>query len=143
MATVEDPQIAEVYAAIQSDADPTAYVVLGYAAPLVLQVVASGEGGIAEATANFTEDQCLFAYIRVTTGDEESKRAKFILISWIGENAKILQKAKMSIHKSDVKSVFRNITCEFQASDSDDIDAQKLMAAVVKAGGANYMGQSS
>ena len=38
--------------------------------------------------------------------------------------------AKMSVHKS----IFRNITCEFQASERDQLNADKLMTFVRKAG---------
>jgi len=143
MANVSDPAIQEAYNNIQSDSNPLSWVVLSYSNPTTLTVQASGEGSLDDATANFADDGCQFGYVRVTTGDEESKRAKFVLISWIGENAKVMQKAKMSIHKASVKSIFRNISVEFQASERDELDSTKLMAHVVKAGGANYNGQGS
>eukprot|EP01088_Endostelium_zonatum_P021630 TRINITY_DN8674_c0_g1_i1.p1 TRINITY_DN8674_c0_g1~~TRINITY_DN8674_c0_g1_i1.p1 ORF type:complete len:144 (-),score=34.69 TRINITY_DN8674_c0_g1_i1:60-491(-) len=143
MANVSDPAIQDAYNNIQSDSNPQTYVILGYSNPTTLSVTAQGEGDLNEATSNFADDQCQFAYIRVTTGDEESKRAKFVLLSWIGENAKVMQKAKMSVHKASVKSVFRNISVEFQASERDELNPEKLIAHVRKAGGANYNGQSA
>lgn len=104
---------------------------------------ASGQGGLTDLAAHFNEDACQFAYLRVTTGDEESKRAKFVFIAWTGPKAAILRKAKVSVHKANVKQIFRDFAVETQFSEQDDIDEQKLIQTVVKAGGANYMGQVS
>jgi len=43
--------------------------------------------------------------MRVDTGDELSKRVKFVLVTWVGLNVGALQRAKMSIDKSVVKTV--------------------------------------
>ncbi len=103
----------------------------------------TGTGSLDELAGHFHEDACQFAYLRVTTGDEESKRAKFVFIAWTGPKAGILRKAKVSVHKANMKQVFRDFAVETQFSEHDDIDQQKLIQTVVKAGGANYMGQSS
>jgi len=48
----------------------------------------------------------------------------------------------MSVHKANVKEVVREFALETLASSADDLDPVALKAAVVKAGGANYMGQN-
>ncbi|KAJ0069317.1 hypothetical protein NL108_003254, partial [Boleophthalmus pectinirostris] len=52
-----------------------------------------------------TDDARIFAFLRITTGDAMSKRAKFTLITWIGECISGLQRAKVSTDKSLVKEV--------------------------------------
>lgn len=47
----------------------------------------------------------LFGFVRITTGDAMSKRAKFTLITWIGENVSGLQRAKISTDKTLVKDI--------------------------------------
>lgn len=47
----------------------------------------------------------LFAFVRFTTGDAMSKRSKFALITWIGENVSGLQRAKTGTDKTLVKEV--------------------------------------
>lgn len=118
-------------------------VVIGYSSGDKLAVQASGDGGIGELVPHLNDNECQYAYVRVTTGDQESKRAKFVFISWTGSSAGIMRKAKVSVHKANVKSVFRDFAVELQAADTDDLDESKVIATVVKAGGANYMGQSS
>ena len=54
-----------------------------------------------------TEDDRLYGFVRVNTGDELSKRAKFVLITWVGTNVGALQRAKMSIDKTVVKTVIK------------------------------------
>ena len=39
-----------------------------------------------EATSHFGEDTCQFAYIRVITGDEQSKRAKLPWCAFYGKS---------------------------------------------------------
>ncbi len=51
------------------------------------------------------DDVRLFAFARIMTGDELSKRAKFALITWIGPQVSVLKRAKMSTDKSLLKSV--------------------------------------
>ncbi|KAL0167788.1 hypothetical protein M9458_036010, partial [Cirrhinus mrigala] len=50
-------------------------------------------------------DNRLFGFVRITTGDAMSKRAKFTLITWIGENVSGLQRAKISTDKTLVKDI--------------------------------------
>jgi hypothetical protein len=116
---------------------------LVYADGNTITVGATGAGGLEEFAQQFGDDsEVAFGYARVVTGDEESKRAKFIFLAWTGDNAGIMKKAKMSVHKANVKEVVREFAIETLASSSEDLDPAALKAAVVKAGGANYMGQA-
>lgn len=59
-----------------------------------------------ESLLPLPQDDCrLFGFVRITTGDAMSKRAKFTLITWIGENVSGLQRAKISTDKSLVKEI--------------------------------------
>ena len=73
-----------------------------------LALHAKGSGGLNELVQNLSEDQAAFAYCRVNvSNDELSVRTKFIFITWIGKNVKVLRKAKLSVHVSDVKRVLQ------------------------------------
>ncbi|XP_074142433.1 coactosin-like protein isoform X2 [Sminthopsis crassicaudata] len=56
-----------------------------------------------------TDDIRLFGFVRFTTGDAMSKRVKFALITWIGENVSGLQRAKTGTDKTLVKEVVQVI----------------------------------
>jgi hypothetical protein len=52
-----------------------------------------------------SDDARVFGFVRVATGDELSKRTKFVLITWIGAEVNALKRAKVSTDKTAVKSV--------------------------------------
>lgn len=89
-----------------------------------------------------TDDARLFAFVRVTTGDAMSKRSKFTLITWIGENITGLQRAKISTDKALVKDVVQNYAKEFLLSDPKDLEEDYIREELKKAGGANYDAQA-
>ena len=49
----------------------------------------------------------------------------------------------MSVHRADIKNVIRNFAVEFHAETLDEIDEPRMMAAVIKAGGADYSGTTA
>jgi len=51
------------------------------------------------------DDERLYGFARIDTGDELSKRVKFVLVTWVGVNVGALKRAKMSIDKSVVKTI--------------------------------------
>jgi len=66
----------------------------------------STEGGRVQLCACVCQDdERLYGFARVDTGDELSKRVKFVLVTWVGVNVGALKRAKMSIDKSVVKTV--------------------------------------
>lgn len=146
MANCDNPEILEAYNDVINDKSETTWVVLGYESNTsnVVVVKAKGEGNPFEAIKeHLPEDECCYAYIRVNTGDEESTRSKFALIAWVGSKVKPLRRAKMSVHRADVKNVIRNFAVEFHAETLDEIDEPRMMAAVIKAGGADYSGTTA
>jgi hypothetical protein len=56
------------------------------------------------------DDERLFGFLRVFTGDELSKRAKFAFVAWIGSSVSALKRAKCSIDKSLVKEIV-SVSC--------------------------------
>jgi hypothetical protein len=69
--------------------------------------VATGTGGLAdlregEGSSHLGEGDVAYAYVRVVySNDKESKREKFILVSWIGKEVRgVLRKAKVRCQES-------------------------------------------
>ncbi|XP_072823945.1 coactosin-like protein isoform X1 [Vicugna pacos] len=89
-----------------------------------------------------SHDVRLFAFVRVTTGDAMSKRSKFALITWIGENVSGLQRAKTGTDKTLVKEVVQNFAKEFVISDRKELEEDFIKSELKKAGGANYDAQT-
>ena len=80
-------------------------VVFGYEGNSKIVVKGSGSGGLDELKGSLEDDQVNYGYLRVTSGDSESKRSKFVFISWVGEKVGPLKRAKVSVHKAGVKQV--------------------------------------
>ncbi len=60
----------------------------------------------------FKDEERLFGFLRVFTGDELSKRAKFAFVTWIGQGVGAIKRAKVSTEKGLVKEV---VTVKFSS----------------------------
>merc|ERR1719154_149333 len=87
---------------------------------------------------SFADDNRMYGYVRMTTGDEMSKRAKFALITWIGKGVSTLKKAKVSTDKAFIKSICNNFAVEALANELDELSEDRVRELLVKAGGAAY-----
>ncbi|KAK7070896.1 Coactosin-like protein [Halocaridina rubra] len=88
--------------------------------------------------SQFGDDERAFAYIRLLTGDEMSKRAKFLMVTWVGTGVSPIKKAKMSTDKALVKEVLANFAVELTLESAHELDHEAFLQELVKAGGANY-----
>ena len=71
-----------------------------------LGVTATGKE-FGDFKTHFEADERGFGYIRIKTGDEISKRAKFVLVTWVGQNVSVMKKAKMSTDKALLKDIIQ------------------------------------
>lgn len=131
------------YNLVRQDGNDVNWVLLKHSSNTQVRAEAIGSGGLSEPVALLGEKDTGFIYVRFQTGDAESKRAKFVLVSWCGSKAPIMRKAKMSVHKADVKQIFCNSALEIHATEAGDLDEANILKSLIKAGGANYNGQAS
>lgn len=137
------PEISNAYEAVRSDKDPTNWLLISYAASSGSQLKLSrtGSGGIAELAATLDDSEVQYGYVRVEyANDAESTRVKFAVIVWIGDNTKVMRKARVSIESGDVKRALPHHSLAVTASDRADLDEKELVARLRKAGGADYNG---
>ncbi|XP_029290117.1 coactosin-like protein [Cottoperca gobio] len=141
MATQIDKEACrEAYNQVRDDNTDTNWAVFKYEGSMILP---GGQGTDYEDFKRMcTDDARLFAFVRITMGDTMSKRAKFTLITWIGENISGLQRAKISTDKALVKEIVQNFAKEFMFSDPRELDADNIRTELKKAGGANYDAQA-
>lgn len=67
----------------------------------------------------YVDDERVYGYVRFETGDEMSRRAKFVFITWIGPAVGPLKKAKVSTDKAFMKEImFVSNLCIFPDWDS-------------------------
>ncbi|CEQ40873.1 SPOSA6832_02530 [Sporobolomyces salmonicolor] len=150
------PNRSLAYEDVRSDKSETNWLLLDYAGPredrLVLTATGTGEEirvltwrwsdrkqGLAEIKGQLKDDNASFAYIRVKyANDAQSFREKFILVTWIGANVKVMRKAKLSVHAADVKQVLRAYSIDVPASSVLDLAEEPIVTRLRQAGGANY-----
>ncbi|XP_058967632.1 coactosin-like protein [Pocillopora verrucosa] len=136
MAAIDKDAISQSYLDVRDDKSETNWAVYKYSDKTIVHA-ASGTD-YQEFRSHFTEGERVYGFVRIETGDELSKRAKFAFITWIGEGVGALQKAKVSTDKASVKQVVQAFAVEILANDPEELDFDHVKSVLVKAGGANY-----
>ncbi|KAF5138050.1 Coactosin [Metarhizium anisopliae] len=143
MSGLDHPDIAAAYDAVRSDKDEANWMLISYAAATgnKLSLSKTGTGGIAELAASLDDAQVQYGYVRVQyANDAESTRVKFVLVVWIGENTKVMRKARVSVESGDVKRILSHHSIAITASDRSELEERDVVAKLRKAGGADYNG---
>ncbi|KAF3025977.1 hypothetical protein G7054_g4527 [Neopestalotiopsis clavispora] len=143
MSGADAPEILAAYDAVRSDKDETNWLLISYASAMgdKLTLTGTGTGGLEELAGKLDEGQAQYAYVRVEyANDTESKRVKFALVIWIGENTKVMRKARVSIESGNVKRVLAHHSITVDARDKSDVTEKEIVPRLRKAGGADYNG---
>ena len=77
--------------------------------------------GVDEWLSHLKDDEVQFSLLKMTMGNRESKRPKFVMVSWIGPSVGIMKKAKVAIHGASVKEFIGRIHCEMTADDKEGL----------------------
>jgi hypothetical protein len=131
MSDVSDPAIKEAYDEVRSDASDVNWLLITYEEgsnnkKWVLH--GKGSGGLAELKEKISETFLGFGYLRVISGDDMSKRAKFVFIKYLSKGLKMNLKALINVHRGDVEKVLNQISVLVEAEGQDepteaDVDA--------------------
>jgi Cofilin/tropomyosin-type actin-binding protein len=70
-----------------------------------VSVDCEGDGGYEEFLNNLSESKVQFGLLRVEDGDRESRRVKFVFVTWCGPATGGIVKARSNTHKRDVARV--------------------------------------
>lgn len=143
MSGLDAPEISAAYEAVRSDKDPANWLLISYAAATGsrLGLARTGSGGMAELAAALDDAQVQYGYARVEyANDAESRRVKFVLVVWIGEQTRVMRKARVSVESGDVKRALAHHSIAVTASDRAELDEGDVVARLRRAGGADYNG---
>lgn len=134
-----DDSVVSAYNSIRSDPPPISWALFSYDVDgRKIHMSHSGTGGVATLAAHLRPEDRAYGFVRVTTGDSMSARAKFIFITFVGERVPPLKKARVSTDRMVVKDTIREFALEVFANTSEELAESALLAAVRKAGGADY-----
>jgi len=134
---VDKDAIRQAYDDVRSDTSETEWAVFKFDQGNRLGVTATGKE-FGDFKNLFEADDRGFGYIRIKTGDEMSKRAKFVLVTWVGQNVSVMKKAKMSTDKALMKDIIQNMSVELQLENHGEFSADHFKMQVDKASGARY-----
>ncbi|EGC39504.1 hypothetical protein DICPUDRAFT_45162 [Dictyostelium purpureum] len=143
MADVSSEDLKNAVADVLADSSETNWCLFGYEGNDKIVLRGSGSGGLSELIPQFDDAERFYAYVRVISGDNESKRPKFVFISFVGANVGALKRAKVSVHKASIKKVITNYGVEFHAESQEEVNEEEIMKKVKKASGADYSGNSN
>jgi hypothetical protein len=134
--TSEDVQKA--WSSLKSDDGNLSFLVLGYSEDgKELTLVTSGEGGIKGFTEQLKEDQIFYGVFKVLAVDEDSKRTKFVLCTWVGPKVKVTARARVSTHKSVVQNYFQGHHVGIHVSSESELNKEDIVKAMNKATGSH------
>ncbi|KZS96340.1 ADF-like domain-containing protein [Sistotremastrum niveocremeum HHB9708] len=143
MADVSAPEIAAAYLDVRDDKSDTKWLLIDYESEKSdkLTLTSTGTGGLSDLKEHLDDSKASFAYVRVAyANDKESQREKFVLVTWIGKNTKVMRKAKVSVQAADVKQVLRSYSIDVAAREKEDLNEDPIIVRLRKAGGASYDG---
>lgn len=134
---VDKDAIRRAYDDVRSDTSDTEWAVFKFDESNRLSVGGTGKEFV-DFKAKFGNEERGFGYIRIKTGDEMSKRAKFVLVTWVGPSVSVMKKAKMSTDKALLKDVIQNMSVELQLESHGEFNHDHFKMQVDKASGARY-----
>jgi len=136
---LDETAIITAVAELRDDANPIDYVLLGYEDKSKIVLKAQGSGGLQELRETLDEDSVAYCLFRFMAGDQESKRVKFIFLTYIGQNVGGMAKGRSAGHKGDVRGLLGQSHLQINADgDRDEFTQEEVASKVKKASGANY-----
>lgn len=133
---VDKDAIRKAYDDVRSDTSETEWAVFKFDGNS-LGVTATGND-FSEFKSLFGNEDRGFGYIRIKTGDEMSKRSKFVFVTWVGPSVSVMKKAKMSTDKALMKDIIQNLSVEMQLENHAEFSHDYFKMQVDKAAGAKY-----
>jgi hypothetical protein len=140
MADVSAPEIKEAYDDVRADASDTNWLLITVTDQTCKKwkLAGKGAGGLEELKSNLAADFIGFGYLRVISGDELSKRPKFVFIRYLGKGLKLQVKAQLNVVRGDVEKVLAQHNVVVDAETPDELTEADIADRVSKAGGAHY-----
>jgi hypothetical protein len=100
---------------------------------VVLQDI--GSGGLEELRNALKLDQVQYGLLRVYDFYDGHRTTKFVFIIWVGENIKIMRKARIATHKGAITEFIGQHHVAVACSNLNEITEQIVMTQVKTASG--------
>jgi len=134
-----DSEVINAWQAVRNDKESANWILVGLSDSEkdTAILVGSGTGGLSEFMDSVVEDKVLFGVFRVTAVDQDSRRAKFIYVTYAGSGVGILKKARVSTQKPQFENFFKGVHVSVQANEKSDISQEDLIQKLNASTGAH------
>eukprot|EP00051_Salpingoeca_urceolata_P016190 m.213811 g.213811 ORF g.213811 m.213811 type:complete len:417 (-) comp18613_c0_seq2:428-1678(-) len=138
MADISDPVLRETIQDVRDDFTDTDWCALTYEGKTKLVVSGTGDGGHSELMSHLQDDKAYFCLLRLIDGDRESRRVKFVFITFCGENVGGMARGRVGAHSPSVRGMFGQTHTDLRADNHKEC-AEPIIRKLLKvAGGADY-----
>jgi hypothetical protein len=134
-----DSAIAQAWADLRTDDSATNWLLVGYDDNQkdTLRLVGSGSGGMEELKQHLDPSQVLYGVFRVIGIDQDSRRTKYVFVTFIGSGLSPLKRARTSTHKSAVAQYFNGFHVEVYANTADELTQEDIINRLNSSTGAH------
>jgi len=133
---IDRQSVREAYNDVRNDLSDSNWAVFQFEGNLICSKAVGID--FADFCGLFSDDERAFGFIRIQSGDEMSKRTKFLFVTWLGPNVGTMKRARLSSDKALIKEIIMNFAVELQVESLDELNYEFFRQAVHRAGGANY-----
>ncbi|KAL0484069.1 coactosin [Acrasis kona] len=140
---LNDSAINEAWSEIRAEGGKTNWMLLGYDEEnsdkqnIKVKLVGKGTGGYDEFVKQLSDDKALYGVFRVIAVDDDSRRTKFVFVTFLGSKLVPLKRARVSTHKSAFAKLFNGFHAEVYASSEDDLSKDEIVKKLNSATGAH------
>jgi len=135
-----DSAVTDAVNQVKDDKQDANYCIMSFEGKSNIVVSKIGNGTVSDMIADLSDNDVSFVLLRMISGDQESRRVKFVFILWIGSDVNPLKRGKAATAKTELIPFVGQFHIEVRAGEdkekelSEDTLARKLKAA----GGADY-----
>jgi len=106
-----------------------------------LKNTGSGSGGLEELKKQLDDSKVIFGCFQVFGVDQQenlsSKRSKLVWFTWVGSKVGVLAKARVSVQRPEIATVFPGAALALELSNVDEMNSKAISTALLKSGGAH------
>ena len=134
MSDCSAPEIREAYEDIRNDSTDTNWMLITYEEGNNKKwcLAGKGSGGLEEMKESIGPNFLGYGYLRVTSGDDMSKRAKFVFIKYLSKGLKMTVKALMNMHRGDVEKVINQVNVTMEVESLDELTEEEARGYIEK-----------
>lgn len=138
MVDCNDPALKAAVDDCRDNNTDTNWACFGYESKTKIGLIGKGNNGLDGLREHFTESDARFGFLRYMSGDQESKRVKFVYITWAGPSISGMVRARLTVHKPSIVGMIGQFHVEVFAEDLSECTPEVIKDKVVKSSGANY-----